>query len=168
MQQNDISSLKGEIASVNQKLSTLDTKLYLLSYRVAPGSAPLIYGNPQLNDTNSSYINILSPTNGSHIGRDFSIEGNAILSEQTKIYIISKIAGKYWILMDGIADQMGNWKSAKNCSLPATDNYNCDNQEIFAIVAKEAYGIGSDLDMIPNYLARSNTVYANVCSIGGN
>ncbi len=158
-----INSLNGEISSVDQKLDDLNTKVFFLSNILAPSPEPLIYGDPQLKDTTSKNISISFPINGSFINDTFSINGKAKLGEHDKIYIVSKIQNKYWMLMDGISDQLGNWKGAKNCSIPVSDRSDCDTYDIFAIVAKESYGIGSYSDTIPNCLAKSNPLYAKVC-----
>lgn len=162
-EQHVIGALESEINVLKEESNKIEKSLIILSFRVDPSSDPLIFGNPQKNESIMRKINITSPSNNSTVVDTFQIEGYANLSNLDRIYIISKIENKYWILMDGQYDQLNNWKGAKNCLIPPEDMRNCKFYEIFAIITQDRYNLGTASEKIPDYLARSDTIYINQC-----
>jgi hypothetical protein len=151
-----------EIKEIKSDLSEINGRLNIVSmYLVEPGMP--IYGLPEENEFNSKDIIISNPINESFVNQAFSVQGKANLSDLDNIYVLSKIKGKYWILTEGISDQLGNWRGMKDCFMPIENDSGCKKYELFAIITKNPLGIGATYNEIPDYLARSNTTHVTKC-----
>jgi hypothetical protein len=165
LQQAQISEIRNdlsEIKEIKSDISEIDGRLNIVSMYLVRSGMP-IYGSPQENESDSRDISISNPINGSFVNQTFSVQGKANLSNLDNIYVLSKIKGKYWILTEGISDQLGNWEAMKDCFIPIENNSGCKRYELLAIITKNPLGIGATFDEIPDYLATSNTTYVKKC-----
>jgi hypothetical protein len=151
-----------EIKEIQSDLSEINGRLSIVSMYLVESGMP-IYGLPQETESNSKDIIILNPINESFVNRTFSVQGKANLSDLDNIYVLSKIKGKYWILTQGISDQLGNWIGMKDCFMPIENDGGCKRYELFAIITKHPLGIGTAYNEIPDYLARSNSTHVIKC-----
>ena len=155
---------EAKISKLEDKISELTGRFYVVSGYLAEQGLPPIYGEPQENEFDLNNINITVPKNGSEIDEIFSVEGWANVSDLDNIYVLSKINKKYWVLTDAIWDSTGKWKCLKSCRIPTFNESECGTFELIAIISEKRYGIGDVYDKIPDYIAKSNSTYVKKCS----
>jgi hypothetical protein len=164
-QKNEMDSQEGKLATLDNKITELTGRLNIISIYLAQQGLTSIYGLPLDNESKSNLrdINISIPINESYVSEIFSVQGKANLSDLDNIYVLSKINSKYWILTDGISDSTGKWKGVKSCTIPISNESECERFELLAIITQGTYGIGHTFDKIPYNLAKSNSIYVRRC-----